>query len=145
MLHLLTILKVKLYLMLKLFTSQECLWNISGQIQGLLTTMEQRPEVVRGILLTCMIIYNMIRRHWGGADRPLTPADDIQPLQADQAANGPMRISETHRGRLNIIETNWKITSITQGHWLGWRKGFKKTGKTTSWHLSVLFRTTQLF
>ena len=45
----------------------------------LLTTMEQRPKVVRDIVLTCVVLHNMLRSHQGGADRPPTPADDIQP------------------------------------------------------------------
>ena len=50
----------------------------------LLTTMEQRPKVVRGIVLTCVVLHNMLRSHQGGADRPPTPADDIQLPQGDQ-------------------------------------------------------------
>ena len=50
----------------------------------LLTTMEQRPKVVRDIVLTCVILHNMLRSHQGGADRPPTPADDIQPPQGDR-------------------------------------------------------------
>ena len=49
----------------------------------LLTTMEQRPKVVRDSVLTCVILYNMLRSHHGGADRPPTPANDIQPPQGD--------------------------------------------------------------
>ena len=40
----------------------------------LLTTMEQRPKVVRDIDLTCAVLHNMLRSHQGGADRPFTPA-----------------------------------------------------------------------
>ena len=59
-----------------------------GRFRVLLTTMEQRPEVVRDIVLTGVILYNMLRSHQGGADWPPTPADDIQPPQADQAEQG---------------------------------------------------------
>ena len=45
----------------------------------LLTTMEQRPKVVRDIVLTCVVLHNMLRSHQAGADRPPTPAYDIQP------------------------------------------------------------------
>ena len=44
----------------------------------LLTTMEQRPKVVRYIVLTCVVLHNIVRGHQGGADRPPTPAADIQ-------------------------------------------------------------------
>ena len=50
----------------------------------LLTTMEHRPKVVRDIVLTCVVLHNMLRSHQGAADRPPTPADDIQPPQGDQ-------------------------------------------------------------
>ena len=49
----------------------------------LLTTLEQRPKVVRDIVLTCVVLHNMLRSHQGAADRPPTPAEDIQPPQAD--------------------------------------------------------------
>ena len=49
-----------------------------------LTTMEQRPKIVRDIVLTCVVLHNMLRSHHGAAGRPPTPADDIQPPQADQ-------------------------------------------------------------
>ena len=54
----------------------------------LLTTMEQRPKVVRDIVLTCVVLYNMLRSHQGGGDRPPTPADDIVAPQADQGQQG---------------------------------------------------------
>ena len=54
----------------------------------LLTTTEQRPKVVRDIVLTCVVLHNMLRSHHRGADKPPTPADDIQPSLADQAEQG---------------------------------------------------------
>ena len=51
------------------------------QSRVLLTTMEQRPKVVRDIVLTCVVLHNMLRSHKGGADRLPTPADAIQPPQ----------------------------------------------------------------
>ena len=59
-----------------------------GRFRVLLTTMEQRPKVVRDIVLTCVVLHNLLRRHQGGADRPPTPAADIQPPQADQVEQG---------------------------------------------------------
>ena len=43
---------------------------------------------MRDIVLTCVVLHNMLRSHQGGADRPPTPADDIQPPQADQGEQG---------------------------------------------------------
>ena len=48
----------------------------------LLTTMKQRPKVVRDIVLTFVVLHNMLRSHHWAADRP--PADDIEPPQADR-------------------------------------------------------------
>ena len=66
--------------------------------------MEQWPKVVRDIVLTCVVLHNMLRSHKGGADRPPTPADDIQPPQNDQGEQGHNEKSETHRVRPNINE-----------------------------------------
>ena len=60
----------------------------------LLTTMEQRPKAVRGIVLTCVVLHNMLRSHQGAADRPPTPADNIQPPQVEQ---GEQRHQENFR------------------------------------------------
>ena len=58
------------------------------RFRALLTTMEQRPKVVRNIVLTCVVLHNMLTSHQGGADRPPTPADDIIASQADQGEQG---------------------------------------------------------
>ena len=60
----------------------------------LLTTMEQRPKVVRYIVLTCVVLHNLLRSHQGGADRSPTSADNIQPPQGDQ---GEQRYHENLR------------------------------------------------
>ena len=57
----------------------------------LLTTMKQRPKVVRDIVLTCMVLHNMLRSHQGGADRPPTPADDIHPPQGEHRHHENLR------------------------------------------------------
>ena len=54
-----------------------------NRFRVLLNTMEQRPKVVRDIVLICVVLNNMLRSHQGGADRPPTPVNDIQPQQAD--------------------------------------------------------------
>ena len=56
----------------------------------LLTTLEKRPKVVRDIVLTCVVLHNILKRHQGGADRPPTPADDIPP-QREQTHKGNIR------------------------------------------------------
>ena len=76
-----------------------------NRFRVLLTTMEQRPKVVRDIVVTCVVLYNMLRGHQGGADRPPTLADDIQPPQADQGEQRHHENFRTHRGRPHINET----------------------------------------
>ena len=63
----------------------------------MLTNIEQRPKVVRDIVLTCGVLYNMLRSHQGRADRPPTTANDIQPPQGDQ---GEQRYQENFRNPL---------------------------------------------
>ena len=66
--------------------------NAFGILMGrfrVLLTMEQRPEVVRDIVLTCLVLHNILRRPQGEADRPPTPSVDIEPPKADQVDHGP--------------------------------------------------------
>ena len=49
-----------------------------------LGTIEQRPKVVRGIVLAYIVLHNMLRIHQCGPDRAPTPADDIATLQNEQ-------------------------------------------------------------
>ena len=48
-----------------------------------LSTMQQRPNIVRDIVLTCVVLDNMVRTHQGGVIRASASADDI-------AANEPV-------------------------------------------------------
>ena len=71
----------------------------------LLTTMEQRPKVVRDIVLTCVVLHNMLRSHRGEqTDHP----HQLMTYNHHRQTRGNrdiMRTSETHRGRPNINET----------------------------------------
>ena len=81
-----------------------------GRFRVLLTTMEQRPKVMRNIVLTCVVLHNMLRSHWGGADRPFTPADNIQPPQADQEEKGQ---NENFRNQLREAKSsNVKVQTL---------------------------------
>ena len=61
------------------------------------TTMEQRPKVVRDIVLTCVVLHSMLRSYKVAVDKPPTPADNTQPPQGDQ---GEERHQENFRNPL---------------------------------------------
>ena len=115
----------------------------------LLTTMEQRPKVVRDIVLTCVVLHNKLRSHQGEQRDPPLQLTTYNHNKGTRGNRDIKRTSETHRWRPNINETYCKTTSITWGHWLGRRTEFKKTegrrlrGRRYC-HISVLFRTTQI-
>ena len=50
----------------------------------LLGTIEQRPRIVRDIVITCVVLHNMLRTHQGGADRASTPGNDVAVEQNEQ-------------------------------------------------------------
>ena len=39
---------------------------LASRFRVVLTTMEQRPKVIRDIVLTCVVLHNMLRSHRGG-------------------------------------------------------------------------------
>ena len=81
----------------------------------LLTTMEQRPKVVRDIVLTCVVLHNMLRSHQGGADRPPTPANNIQPTQGDQGEQFKKTGGRRLRGRACChLSVLFRTTQIIQ-------------------------------
>ena len=99
---------------------RELIWYTCEAIQVLLTTMEQRPKVVRDIVLTCVVLHNMLRSHQGAADRPPTPADDIQPPQADQGELG-------HHDNLRNPSREAKHRYLLKEYFNHMRTEFKKT------------------
>ena len=59
--------------------------------------------MVRDIVLTCVVLHNMLRNH-SGAERPPTPADDMQPPQngqgehrQDENVRNPLREAKRQR------------------------------------------------
>ena len=77
-----------------------------NRFRVLLTTMEQRPKVMRDIVLTCVVLYNMLRSHRGEqTDHPLQRTTYNHHRQT-RGNRDNMRTFETHQGRPNINETN---------------------------------------
>ena len=56
---------------------------------ALLVTMEQKPKVVRDIVLTFLVLHNMLRTHQGGAEGAPTPSDDIADLENEEVMYVP--------------------------------------------------------
>ena len=64
-----------------------------SRFRVLLGKMEQRPKVVRDIVLTCVVLHNRLRKHQGGEDRASTPVDDIASLQSEQVVYVPYKMN----------------------------------------------------
>ena len=60
-----------------------------SRFRVLLGPVEQRPKVVRDIVLTCVVLHNMLRTRQGGANRVPTPADETAALQNEQVIYVP--------------------------------------------------------
>ena len=99
---------------------------------------------MRDIVLTYVVLHNMLRSHQGAADRPPTPADDIQPPQADQEEQ---RHHENLRNPSREAKHQQDLLKDYFNH-VGalarWRTEFKKTeGENMPSSISP-FRTTQI-
>ena len=96
---------------------------LANRFRVLLGTMEQRPKVVRDIVLTCVVLTNMLRTHQGGLDRAPNPADDIVAISNEAVVYMPDETTGTLPRRQSFSETYWKNLSFTLMHWLGRRTG----------------------
>ena len=56
--------------------------------------MEQRTNVARDTVLTCVVLHNILKTHQGGKDRTPTPAEDIAAIANKQEVYLP---DENHR------------------------------------------------
>ena len=96
-----------------------------SRFRVLLGTMEQRPKVVRDVVLTCLLLHNMLRTHQGRADRAPTPVDDIAVLQNEQVVyvaydnyRNSLWEAKHQQDLLKYYFNHWV-------HWLGRRTGFE--------------------
>ena len=55
----------------------------------LLGTMEQRPQIVKDIVLMYVVLHSMLRTHHGGADREPTPGNHVAAQQNEQTVYVP--------------------------------------------------------
>ena len=115
----------------------------------LLCSMEQRPQVVRDILLTCVLLHKMLRTPQVGVARTPKTQNEVPTIVndpivcgADENCRNPSRDAKQQR---NFS----RITSPMLVHWLGRRELDDVTRiypwDKRSWHLLLLFRTTKIF
>ena len=82
---------------------------------------------MRDIVLTCVVLHDMLRSHQGRADRPPTPADNIQPPQGNQ---GEQRYHENFRNPSREAKHPRDLLKDYFNHvgrWLGRKTEFTKT------------------
>ena len=110
-------------------------------LQGTTGTMQQRPRVIRDIVITCMVFHNMLRTHKGGADRAPTPGNDLVVQQNEQMVYVP---NENYRNPSRDARNQQELlkdTSITWGHWLGRRTGSEMCQPTTLGTEAVIYQS----
>ena len=112
----------------------------------LLGTMVQRPKVVRDIVFTCVVLYNMLRIHQGGANRTPTPANDVVALQNEQAVYVP---NDNYRDLLREAKHKQGLLKDYFSHVGALARQEDRISDVStnnpgcrSWHLLFLFRTT---
>ena len=65
--------------------------SLVSRFRVLLSTMDQRPRVVRDIVFVCEVLHNMLRTYQGGAYRAPTLANDVAALQNEHVVYVPSR------------------------------------------------------
>ena len=55
--------------------------NLSEPLQGTTGHYGAKAKGCRDIVFMCVMFHNMLRTHQGGADRALTPGNDVAKLQ----------------------------------------------------------------
>ena len=84
---------------------ENALGILPDRFMVLLGTIEQRPKVVRNIVLTYFVLHNMLRTHQSGIDRTPTPADDIAFIENEPVVYVPDDNHSNPLGRQIISET----------------------------------------
>ena len=71
-------------------TGRRAVENVFGiLVSRFRVRLEQRPNVVKDIVLTYVVLHKMLRIHQGGTNRAPTPANDIVALQNKQVVYVP--------------------------------------------------------
>ena len=87
-----------------------------SRFRVLLTTMEQKPEVVRDIVLTCVVLHNILRTHQGAGAQLSNPQDDLPEVDLqlaggpDENVRNPSRVAKQQRDYLkNYFNTDGAV------------------------------------
>ena len=112
---------------------------LASRFKVLLGTMKQRPKVVRDIVLACVAQHAEGTPRW--TVRAPTPADDIAALQNEQVVYAP---DENYRNPLREAKHQQDLDALAgqEDRILDVTKNYP--GDRRSWHLSALFKTTQI-
>ena len=75
--------------------------NIS-RLSVLLNTMEQGPMVVRGIVLTCILLNNILMTHLEGGAQPPNPQDELPAINVQLlgARSTSLRFYKCFKGKV---------------------------------------------
>ena len=76
-----------------------------GRFRVLLTTIEQRPKVVRDIVLTCVVLHNILRSHQGEQTDHQHQQTTYNHHKMTRGSRGTMKTLEIRQGRPNINKT----------------------------------------
>ena len=79
----------------------ECVWNISGQMLGYYYH-GAKPNIVIDIILTCVVLRNLLRKHQDGGDRAPTQTNDVAAIQNEQVVYVP---DDNYRNPLGEAKT----------------------------------------
>ena len=111
-------------------------------------TMEERPKIVRHIVLTCVVLHNILRTHRGGRAQQPNPQDDLAAINeyllrgAGENWRNPSRLATK---RLPKVYFNHKGAFCGQDEkmrWYNMKRSYREDRR--NWYLLVLFRTTLL-
>ena len=122
----------------------ESVWNPDKQSQGPTRHNGERPKVVRDIVLTCVVLYNMTDQ--GRVVKAPIPADDKAAIANEPAVYvpdenhwNPWREAKHQRDLLKDYFSHVGALGGQEGRI--WDVTMNYSGERRGWHLSVLFRT----
>ena len=90
-----------------------------SRFRVILCTMEQRPKVVRDIVLTCVVLHNILRTHQGGVARTPTPPEEVAAVVTEPGVYVADESYKIPQWRQSYSKTYSWFASTVFVHWLG--------------------------